>query len=656
MSAEKDVTTPKGAAHSVSAPESSADSAADRAQASRDTNAKELPRTIREFSTPAEYEIGPRETCLTAMIGLAQARPYSVSFTRPENFEWKNVTSKEFIDEVFEVAKGFIANGVQQGDRVVLLSETRYEWSLLDFAIWAAGAVSVPIYGSSSLSQIQWIIEDSGAVFAVSETREHTDLMRHLELDSEGHPQLVNSKTRLRRILEINSSAIETLKFEGRTVDDDAVWERINNTRSADLASLVYTSGTTGRPKGCKLTHHNWLAECRGLLTHPIGKVVVPGMRMLTFLPMAHVLARAVSLAVAIGGGTQSHWSDFSSITVEMQRARPNMLLGVPRVFEKVRNAAANKAQDGGPVTAAVFQEAEQVAQAYSKALDTPEGPSRLLKLQRKAFDRLVYSKLRRGLGGDVYFCISGGSAISPDLAHFFRGAGVTVYEGYGLTETCAAAAVNFGKENKIGSVGKPLDGMEVSTTDDGEILLRGQELFEGYWNNEEATAEAIDSEGWFHTGDIGEILASGHIVFTGRQKDLIVTAGGKNISPGPMEDRLRSHPLISQALVVGDGKPFVGVLIALDDEALARWASSHGIEGHRSVKELVMNPTLRAEVQDAINQVNATVSHAESIKKFHILERDLTEEENELTPTMKVKRNVVVGRYSKEIDRIYSR
>ncbi|WP_423767095.1 AMP-dependent synthetase/ligase [Corynebacterium argentoratense] len=589
------------------------------------------------------------------MLAMAHARPYGVMFTRPKSFEWVNVTAREFADEVFEVAKGLIANGVQKGDRVALLSETRYEWSLLDYAIWAAGAVSVPIYGSSSVSQVRWIIEDSGAVFAISETPDHTDLMKHLELDSEGNPALKDSTSQLRRILEINSSAITTLKFEGRSISDEEVQARIDATTSEDLASLVYTSGTTGRPKGCKLTHHNWLAEVRALLTHPIGAIAIPGTRVLTFLPLAHVLARAVSLAVAIGGATQSHWSDTSSLSVEFQRARPNLILGVPRVFEKVHAGAMTNAKEKGPVQATMFAKAEQVARAYSRALDSEEGPSRSLKLKHATFDKLIYSKIRAAMGSSVKYCISGGSAMNPELLHFFRGLGVTIYEGYGLTETTAAAAVNFGDTNIIGTVGRPVGGMSVKINEEGEILLKGESLFAGYWNNDEATAESMEDD-WFNTGDLGEVLDSGHIVITGRKKDLIVTAGGKNVSPGPLEDRLRSHPLISQALVVGDGKPFVGVLVSLDEEAFNRWKLDHNIPASKTVSDLAVDPMLRAEIQDAINETNSLVSHAEAIKKFYILDRDLSEEENELTPTMKIKRNVVVRRFSEEIDFLYKR
>ncbi|AKP09165.1 Long-chain-fatty-acid-CoA ligase [Corynebacterium pseudotuberculosis] len=609
---------------------------------------------VQESTTEAIYEVGENETCLTALLDTAKARPFGVMYTRPKNYEWINVTSKEFVEEVYEVAKGLINAGVQQGDRVALLSETRYEWSLLDFAIWAAGAVSVPIYGSSSISQIEWIIEDSGAVFAITETREHTELMKNLVLGADGKPVLSGSPSQLRRILEINSSAVTTLKFEGRSVEDSEVNERIANTKGTDLASLVYTSGTTGRPKGCRLTHSNWLSQVRALLTNDIGAIAVPGSRVLTFLPLAHVLARAVSLAVAIGGATQSHWSDFSTIAVEFQRARPNLILGVPRVFEKVRNGAVANAQADGPLKAAIFRQAELTAQEYSRALDTAEGPSRALTLKHKTFDKLVYSKIRAAMGNAVKYCISGGSAMSPELMHFFRGIGVPIYEGYGLTETTAAAAVDF-TDQKIGTVGPPVGGASIRINDDGEILVKGSIVFDGYWKNDEATESSMEN-GWFNTGDLGEILDSGHLIITGRKKDLIVTAGGKNVSPGPLEDKLRSHPLISQAMVVGDGKPFIGLLVTLDDDALKRWKLNRNVPEGRSIRELAQDPVLRAEIQDAINDANSTVSHAEAIKKFYILDRDLTEEDNELTPTMKVKRNVVTRRYSDEIDALYTK
>ena len=610
--------------------------------------------SLQESTAPAEFDIEPGETCLTAMMAPAKARPHGIMFTRPANYEWINVTAKEFVAEVFEVAKGLISCGVEKGDRVALLSNTRYEWSLMDYAIWAAGAVSVPIYPSSSMSQVQWIIEDSGTIVAITETREHSELLQHLVLGEDGEPGLKGSTSQLRRVLEINASGIETLKFEGRSVSDDEVWERIHSTSTEDLASLVYTSGTTGRPKGCMLTHRNWLAQARGLLTNPIGAIAVPGSHVLTFLPLAHVLARAVSLAVVIGGASQNHWGDFSTISVEFARSRPNLILGVPRVFEKVRDGAAQKAAAGGPVQRAIFERAEATAIEYSKALDAPEGPGRALKTKHKLYDRLVYSKIRDAMGGATKYAISGGSAINPDLLHWYRGLGVPVYEGYGLTEVAAAAAVDFIPQS-IGTVGPPLGGVSCRISDEGEILLKGDIVFAGYWNNEEATAKVME-DGWYHTGDLGELEDNGKLVITGRQKDLIVTAGGKNVSPGPMEDQLRGHPLISQAIVVGDGKPFIGLLLTLDADAMKRWRAEHNIPANRSMKDLSTDPALRAEIQDAVNQVNASVSHAEAIKKFYILETDLSEEENELTPTMKVKRNVVAQRYADAIEHLYKR
>ena len=609
---------------------------------------------MQEFHSPAEYDIAPGETCLTAMIDTARRYPHGVMFTRPANYEWVSVTSEEFVAEVYDVARGLIASGVQPGDRVALISATRYEWSLLDFAIWAAGAVSVPVYPSSSLSQMQWIIEDSGAVLAVTETRDHTELISHLVLREDGTPGLQGSPSRLRRVLEINSSAIATLKFEGREIDPAEVDARIAGTDTDSLASLVYTSGTTGQPKGCRLTHRNWLAEVRAILSHPVGGIAHPGTRALTFLPLAHVLARAVSLALVVGGATQNHWSDFSTLSVEFARSRPNLILGVPRVFEKVRNSAASNAADGGPLKARIFARAEKTAVEYSRALDAPEGPSRALVAKRKLYDKLVYSKIRAAVGDSVKYCITGGSAMSHDLLHFFRGIGIPIYEGYGLTETAAAAAVDF-EDQKIGTVGRPMGGVTVRINDAGEILVKGPILFDGYWNNEAATAESME-DGWYNTGDLGELLDTGHLVITGRKKDLIVTAGGKNISPGPMEDSLRAHPLISQAMIVGDGKPFVGLLVTLDEDALLRWKLNHNIPENKSVAELATDPALRAEIQDAVNTVNATVSQTEGIKKFFILDRDLTEEENELTPTMKVKRNVVAQRYADAINHLYKR
>ena len=616
---------------------------------------KETNSTMREYSTEAQYAVGEKETVVTAMQELVAKRPKLVMFTRPKNFEWVNVTAQEFHDEAFAVAKGLIANGVQKGDRVALLSETRYEWNLINIAIWMAGATIVPIYGSSSAGQIRWIIEDSGAVFAITEGRQHTERMKNLIIDDSGHAPLSESPTQLRRVLEINAAAVDTLMYEGRDIDDAEVQDRIDASTSADLASVIYTSGTTGRPKGCMLDHSNWLSEVRAILTNDIGVIARPGNRILTFLPLAHVLANAVSLASIVGGATQSHWADTTTVTLEFQRSRPHLILGVPRVFEKVRDSAQAGAKEKGAFGMALFERAEAAAIEYSKALDTPAGPSTAQKLRLKMYDKLLFAKIKAAMGEAVQYTISGGSALSSDLGHFFRGLGVTVYEGYGLTESTAAITVNTPTDQVIGTVGRPVGGCSVKIADDGEILLKGPVVFKGYWQNDEATEKTFDGE-WFKTGDLGELDDTGHLRVTGRKKDLIVTAGGKNVSPGPMEDRIRSHPLVSQAVVIGDGRPFISVLVTLDEEAVGKWKAEHNVPEQTTVRELAANAVLRAEIQDAVNAANELVSHAEAIKKFHILPRDLSEEEGEMTPTMKVKRNIVVDKFAREVEDMYHR
>ena len=616
---------------------------------------KETESIMREYSAEAQYAVGEKETVITAMQELVAKRPKLVMFTRPKNFEWVNVTAQEFHDEALAVAKGLIANGIQKGDRVALLSETRYEWNLINIAIWMAGATIVPIYGSSSAGQIRWIIEDSGAVFAITESRQHTERMKNLIIDDSGHAPLSESPTQLRRVLEINAAAVDTLMYEGRDIDDAEVQDRIDASTSADLASVIYTSGTTGRPKGCMLDHNNWLSEVRAILTNDIGVIARPGNRILTFLPLAHVLANAVSLASIVGGATQSHWADTSTVTLEFQRSRPHLILGVPRVFEKVRDSAQAGAKEKGAFGTALFERAEAAAIEYSKALDTPAGPSTAQKLRLKLYDKLLFAKIKAAMGEAVQYTISGGSALSSDLGHFFRGLGVTVYEGYGLTESTAAITVNNPNDQVIGTVGRPVGGCSVKIAEDGEILLKGPVIFKGYWQNEEATNDTFDGE-WFKTGDLGELDDTGHLRVTGRKKDLIVTAGGKNVSPGPMEDRMRSHPLVSQAVVIGDGRPFISVLVTLDEEAVGKWKAEHNVPEQTSIRDLAANAVLRAEIQDAVNSANELVSHAEAIKKFHILPRDLTEEDGELTPTMKVKRNIVVDKFSREVEDMYHR
>lgn len=606
---------------------------------------------MQEYTSEALYTIGESETCLTVLRDNTRKRPQTVLFSRPRKFEWVDVRADEFLREVYDVAKGLIANGINQGDRVALMSDTRYEWNLLDYAIMAAGAVSVPIYPSSSTYQCDWIVKDSGAMFGIAEKSGHFERLSTFVHDTDPG----DGSAHLNRVLSITDGAIATLVEEGKDITDEEVDARIAATKTSDVASLVYTSGTTGRPKGCRLLHSNWLGEARAILTHPVGGIAVEGNRLLTFLPLAHVLSRAVSIAATLGGATQSHWADMSTLVPEFARSQPHLILGVPRVFEKVHAGVLANATDGGGIGAKIFPVAQKTAVEYSKALDTPEGPSTGLKIRRAIFDKLVYGKVRAAMGGALQYCISGGSALNPELMHFFRGIGVRIYEGYGLTESTAAVAVNFEPDNIIGTVGKPVGGNTARIAEDGEILLKGTVIFDGYWNNEEATRESVDEEGFFHTGDLGTILDTGHLKITGRKKEILVTAGGKNVSPGPLEDIMRSAPLISQAMVVGDNQKFVATLITLDEDALPGWKKRNNVPADTPVKELAKNPVLRAEIQDAINEANDTVSHSEGIKKFRICDRDFTEEAGEMTPSLKVKRFAVAEHFADDIEWIYN-
>lgn len=599
------------------------------------------------FSVPAPFTIAPDENCYSALVANAQRDPDAVLFTKPDGHSWTDVTARQFVEDVRAVAKGLIALGAQKGDRVALLSGARYEWAVVDFAIMAAGTTTAAIYPTSSLDQVQWIVEDSGAIIAIGETQEHGSLLRHVTDSALEHVLLFDDTV----------NAVDALKKAGQSVSDAELDERIASIAHDDIASLVYTSGTTGKAKGCMITHLNWIFQVRGLLAHPAGQVAHKGNKVVTYLPLAHVMARSVHLAATIGETTQTHWQDVKTIAAEFQRVKPDLVLGVPRVYEKVRDAARRKASDGSALGAKIFTEAEQTAIAYSEALDRQreggKGPSLALRVKRDVFDKLVYSKIREALGGKMDYCISGGSALGVPLGHFYRGAGLPVYEGYGLTETASAAALSFGEDRKIGSVGKPMMGYTVKLTDEGEICFGGSGVFRGYWQNEEATREAL-VDGFFHTGDLGEIDADGNIFITGRKKDILVTSGGKNVAPQPLEELMRQDPLISQAVVVGDGKPFVGVLVALDEDALTTWKAERGIDADTPTVKLAKRNDLRMEIQDAVNRTNHAVSHAEQIKKFRILPRDLTEADGELTPSLKVKRPAVLESFAHQMGKLY--
>jgi long-chain acyl-CoA synthetase len=553
--------------------------------------------------------------------------------------QWSQVTTKEFRSQVVALAKGLIAAGIQPGQAVAIMSRTRYEWALIDFAIWYAGAVSVPIYETSAPSQIEWILSDSDAVALWVENDEHVARFNEIKA----------SAPMVRQVWTLNSGAIAELSASGTDVTDEMLQQRRTSSKLGDLATIIYTSGTTGRPKGCELLHRGFVELSRNAVLE-MPEVVKQGSATLLFLPMAHVFARFISVLAVHGGVRVGHQPDAKNVAPAMQSFKPTFLLAVPRVFEKVYNSAEQKAEAAGK--GKIFRKAAYTAIAYSKALDTGKVPFGL-KLQHKVFDALVYKKLRAAMGGNVEYAISGGSPLGPRLGHFYRAIGLVVLEGYGLTETTAPAMIGRPEFHKIGKVGRLLPGCGVKIADDGEIWLRGFNLMRGYWRNATATADAIQ-DGWFRTGDIGELDEDGFLSITGRKKELLVTAGGKNVAPAPLEDPLRANPLIGQAVVVGDNRPFVAALISLDGEMLPLWLANKGLDKTMSLAEAAKRPEVLAEIQLAVDRVNKNFSRAESIRKFVIIPSELSEDSGHLTPSLKIKREAVMRDFAPQIDGIY--
>ena len=594
---------------------------------------------MREYTVPLEIDI-PAEANLTDTIVRAAAEtPDRPLLSRREGGGWRTVSAAEFATSMREVAAGLLAAGVGPGDRVGLMSKTRYEWTLVDYALWAIGAVTVPIYETSSAEQVEWILGDSGAVAVVVETGAHADLV------AEAKDRLPD----LKEVWRIDAGDVTGLAEQGRVGEAEAVEERRRAVRGDDLATVIYTSGTTGRPKGCALTHRNFLVRA---LPVPAGldELFHEGGTTLLFLPLAHIFARVVQVGAIEHGVVLAHSADMKRLLDDFAQFRPTFILSVPRVFEKIFNTARQRANADGK--GAIFDRAADVAVRYSEAMDRG-GARPLLRLQHGLFDRLVYRKLRAAVGGEVSYAVSGGAPLGARLGHFFRGVGIVVLEGYGLTETTAGGTLNLPNALRIGSIGRPVPGCTIRIADDGEILIDAEFVFTGYWHNDEATGEAV-VDGWFHTGDIGELDKDGFLRITGRKKELIVTAGGKNVAPAVLEDRLRAHPLISQCMVVGDQKPFVAALVTLDAEALPDWARAHGKPADASAADLVDDPDLRADLQAAVDEANRAVSQAESIRAFRVLAEDFTEDTGELTPTLKVKRSVVLERHRADVDAIY--
>jgi long-chain acyl-CoA synthetase len=597
---------------------------------------------VQEFSVPSLVTIGDAANLTDLVWDGADEAPDTVQFSPRTAAGWQEVTCAQFRAEVSALARGLIAAGIEPGDRVALMSQTRYEWTLVDFAIWAAGGVTVPIYETSSAEQVEWILADSQAVACVVETAAHGATVADVR---ERVPEL-------RHVWQIDDGALDGLVDAGVPVDAGRVEQTRHAAGADDTATIIYTSGTTGRPKGCVLTHRNLYANAANAVA-ALPELFHEGAATLLFLPLAHSFARLIQNGVTLARCRLGHTADVKNLVAALQEFQPTFVLAVPRVFEKVYNTAQQRAHADGK--GAIFDRAAGVAVAYSEALDSPGGPGLLLRLEHKLFDRLVYGKLRAALGGRCTAAISGGAPLGKRLGHFFRGIGVTVLEGYGLTETAPAVAVNVPTATRIGTVGRPLPGVTVRTADDGEIMIRGELVFQGYWNNPAATAEVLDAEGWFHSGDLGELDDDGFLRITGRKKEIIVTAGGKNVAPAVLEDRLRAHPLVSQSVVVGDGQPFIAALVTIDDEAWPKWLATNGKPDGASVADLRDDDTLRADIQHAVDDANRAVSQAEAIKVFRILPRDWSEETGEITPSLKVKRNVVLKVYADEIAAIYA-
>jgi long-chain acyl-CoA synthetase len=633
---------------------------------------------MREYSTPAAVDIPPSAGLTDVVFERAAREPGRVVVRRKDAAAgdgWRDVTARQFADDVTALAKGLIAAGIAAGDRVALMSRTRYEWTVIDYAIWAAGATTVPIYETSSAEQVEWILTDSGARALIVETPAHLQAATEALTAAPGIHRvwMIEEGTGGRAApagggadsaglavpgQPVRVEPLGALAAAGTGLGDAEVEQRRGSRHTADLATIIYTSGTTGRPKGCGLTHGNLLADVRNVMRGWLPAIFeTPGASTLLFLPLAHSFARIIQVGCLESGVVLGHTPSVATLLPDLASFRPTFILAVPRVFEKVYNGAEQQAS-ASPVKSRIFHAAAQAAIAFSQASGTGTaargGPGMPLRLQHALFDRLVYAKLRAAVGGRVAYAVSGGAPLGERLGHFFRGAGITVLEGYGLTESSAAATVNRPEHIKIGTVGQPLPGVTVRIADDGEIFLAGPTIFGGYWHNDAATAEVI-ADGWLRTGDMGELDDGGFLRVTGRKKELIVTAGGKNVAPAVLEDRIRAHPLVSQCLVVGDGRPYVACLITLDEESVDLWKARFPHLRDMAVADLTEAPELLAEIQAAVDEGNKAVSRAEAVRRFRILPSDFTEQDGYLTPSLKVRRNVIIKDFADDIEALYS-
>ena len=594
---------------------------------------------MNEITTPALIPIDTVGNLTNLIAERAWFEPERVVASRPLGDGWQAVSAKEFEEEIKSVAKGLVASGISIGDRVAIMSRTRYEWTILDFAIWYAGAVSVPIYETSSAEQIDWILNDSAAVAIIVETQSLAELAKPV------------MPVACKNIWNITDNALAILAAAGKSITDDEISKRRDALKPETLATLIYTSGTTGKPKGVQLTHGNFQAECGNVVNALSDLFLKAGGSTLLFLPVAHVFGRLVQIGAVMAGLHLSHCSDTTKLLNDLATFKPTFVLAVPRIFEKIYNGAEAKAEAAGK--GKIFHKAAETAISYSKALDTKR-ISPLLKIKHGVFDKLVYSKIRTSLGGKVEAAISGGAPLGDRLGHFFRGAGIRVLEGYGLTETTGASNVNTTASHRVGSVGKPIPGATIKIAEDGEVLIKGAVVMRGYWQNDAANAEVFTKDNYFKSGDLGKLDDEGYLYITGRKKELIVTAGGKNVAPAVLEDRLRSNPLISQCMVVGDNKPFIAALITLDPDSIKPWSVANKKEG-ASIADLAKDPTLLSAIQSAVDETNKAVSKAESIRKFTVLPIDFTIAGGHLTAKLSVKRHVVAQQFTREIDELFA-
>lgn len=600
--------------------------------------------------SPLVREPGPTWTVPWLLADRVKRLPAATLIERksPLGNTWVAVTAATFAEEVQRVAAGLAARGLSAGQTVGLMAHTSYEWTLLDMAIASAGLVSVPIYETDSAEQIEWILTDAELRLVITETSTLAGIVRQaVGAVAATHPDAPRAE-----ILSLDRDALTELTLAADDVSRAVVAERTAALRGDDLYSIIYTSGTTGRPKGVELTHR----AAAGLAWNGVRWIPdllnSPTTRLLLFLPLAHAYARFLQLLAIAGQGVLGHTPNAKTLLPDLAGFAPTYVLAVPRVMEKIYNAADARAGSGARLK--TFRWAAKTAIEYSKALDTPQGPSAALTASHALADRLVYRQIRALLGPNARYAISGGGPLGERLGHFYRGLGLVILEGWGLTETIGPATVNLDWANKIGTVGPPVPGMHIRVSAEGELELRGLSVFRHYRGNAAADAESFTADGWFRTGDIGSIDPDGWVRITGRKKELIVTAGGKNVAPSILEDRLRGHPLVSQVMVIGDGEPFISALITLDAEMLPQWLTNHGLP-QMDVVEASRNPEVLAALDRAVARTNRAVSRAESIRAYRVLTTDFTEANGLLTPSLKVKRAAVMKAHAATIADIYA-